>query len=218
MTFTVYALSHPDEPNLIRYVGRTGVDPRKRLSDHISATKFRVKNGIQMPPVMHWIQDLLLEHKRPIITTLSRCKTEDAAISAEMTLIRTLTGTILNSPLIMYCVGGKKLGHHDTPEAVRNKRLARAEVKTPEYHIKVREEQGYPRPDLSISHPENISHRNFLRSLRPDGVTSYMNEHCRKWRQEVGAPNPEVRISHRDNRSWYAENRHNIKPFSYKKN
>lgn len=234
MNHYVYALSSPDEPNIIRYIGRTGVHPRKRWADHISATRFKIKRGLGLSPVMAWIEDLLVEDKIPDYYVLGTFPDEEQAIATEMTLISAFAGTILNDPSIMKCLSGKKIGQIDTPTSRANKRraavgkdteLVRKWAQSTNFHKRTKE--GYPRPDLSVKAEENLDHWYALKGKkkpkfrRPYGprpaLSNHMTEIYRQWRADIGCPNPLVSVWHEDNEEWTRKNWHNIPPFKNNK-
>lgn len=70
---TIYALAHPDKPQLVRYVGKTRKPLHRRLCEHVAE---RNKNL----PTCHrrnWVKKLFSEGKRPVIWPIENCTNEN---------------------------------------------------------------------------------------------------------------------------------------------
>jgi hypothetical protein len=170
----------------------TGVHPRKRLRDLISATKFREKHGLEFTPVMSWILTLLVEKREPELAVLSTHKSEEVAKRKFRSHHTRLIDTLLNDT-VDRANSGKPVGTKDTPQGSLNKsiswrttREARcAGMKGPwspeavmSYTIAQRANDGYPHPELARKHPLNVEHWKRVSLFGKFGKTS--REHMTK--------------------------------------
>jgi hypothetical protein len=71
----IYALV--DEAQNVRYVGKTGIHPRKRLYQHISCAKYRRRTHCHK-----WILSMLARGVKPQVIILEQCD-DSLAASAE---------------------------------------------------------------------------------------------------------------------------------------
>jgi hypothetical protein len=70
MQVSIYALSHPDRPQDVRYVGQTKRSLSHRLRAHISWATSRKSRGLSLNHRASWILSVLRENKTPAITLL----------------------------------------------------------------------------------------------------------------------------------------------------
>lgn len=177
MKFYVYALVNPEHPEQHVYYGSTSQPPKKRLSDHVSEVKFKIKHDIRLTHKMEWIASLLLHGLRPEMVVLQKYRTEEAATQAEQRLIDA-NPNCLNS---QKAGGGRPVGSRDTPETCRKKRLAAVErykdldtapinlafddkwIVSQLYRAGLRMELGFPDPHIRPRH--SLANRRHYREL-----------------------------------------------------
>ena len=197
MKFYVYALVNPEHPEQHVYYGSTSQPPKKRLSDHVSEVKFKVKHGTRLTHKMEWIASLLLCGLRPQMVVLQKYRTEEAATAAEQRMIDA-NPMCLN---VQRAGGGRPVGSKDSPEACRKKQLAAIErykdLDTPAfnrafddrwlvsqlYRAGRRMEMGFPDPHLGARYslPNRRHFRELLRAdpnFKIEPVHAYKERFC----------------------------------------
>lgn len=217
MSYTVYGLYDPAQPRKTKYIGRTGVNAKKRLQDHISQTKFRKKHGQKMPAVMLWIDELLSEGRRPEVkeiatgmTNLEAMRLEAKLVTASRNLENDVMGTF-NS--------GRPLGSKDNAIGIQRKKIARQKVMPlikkllEEHRAGVREKLGYPHPKLPMCHQLNIDYHR-QRHGKPPKITPQeaianakrkFIEKTHKWKEALGFPVPSLQVNAPENYEWFVK-------------
>lgn len=215
MPYTVYGLSDPRTPDILRYVGRTSAHHKKRTSDHIAAARFREPDD--RPPVMVWLAELDEQGIRAMSTVLGIYDSDAQAEQVESALIETFKGLLLNSPR-GNTRSGRPVGSRDKPGAIERKKQAweqSVQLRKRSQQVAVvrrRQELGYPYPELPALHPLNEDHYRARRGIPPRSMEFSItrstrarqaaNTKFRAWRVAMGFPNPNEGKDHRDNREW----------------
>lgn len=81
----IYGISHPDEPNRIRYIGQTVQDLNKRRHGHFEAAS---KN--QRTRIARWVRKHYDKRSELIFEVLGECYSREELNNLEVSLIRTL--------------------------------------------------------------------------------------------------------------------------------
>lgn len=163
-----YYLADPREPTAARYFGSTSQPLTKRLSDHHSAARHRSRRGLVVTPVMHWLLALDKEDVTAHIGLVAEFEFEEDAKDCEDALIKLFVEDILN---VGVRGGGRPVGTRDSDEARERKAAAQRASQFSNRAIKInyqrRLEQGYPHPELPVTHLLNDDHNRFLNNKPP---------------------------------------------------
>lgn len=81
----IYGISHPDEPNRIRYIGQTVQDLNKRRHSHFEAAS---KN--QRTRIARWVRKHYDQRSELIFEVLGECYSREELNNLEISMIRTL--------------------------------------------------------------------------------------------------------------------------------
>jgi hypothetical protein len=159
--FTIYGLSDPRQPAVLKYIGQTAVHYRKRGCDHVAQAKFRLKRNIKMPPVMQWILELDAEGLEPVTTPLFFFEEREEAVEAERYLV---THPNINPYLLN--IGSYRGGRPPQRIDGRNKRAPVPKMTRPAATQQAWETSaanrrlyrafiGAPHPEVGLQHPLN---------------------------------------------------------------
>lgn len=146
--FSVYGLFDPEEPEVLKYIGSTSAQLSKRVADHVSEIRFRLKHKKRLTaPKMVWLVGLLKEQRVPGIRLLGTAPSKAKAEQLEQVFIN-------ESPDCLNVKAAR--GSGGRPVGTKKPREQRATLigclrdDLRKKYFELRLKQGYPEPELSV--------------------------------------------------------------------